>query len=323
MATSGSALAQLKPFSLVSRSLFIKCVPAPRTFYERRAVLAALQRSSGQSIETFKKLQDNSSFIAITTRPDAAEHLVNNSPLERVLVYQGHDNEKAFIRSAWTANDDVSGLIATPVSLLPADVAAKPTPAAAEVGLSHKTFTLHVFPTNATYDHRAEVRKSPLHGQWPGDAETETETFISAALKQVVPPGAMAPALRDWETGGQLARDADSFADDGPEGAASTLLGRKRISPFESFLLERIRRRVAARETPRVMSGLFQFAEECQSRPRSAESQSGPPPSTAASDSQAQGYSSPFNPLNTPNTTRTTRPDTPFGNPRLERQPRE
>lgn len=209
----------------------------------------------------------------------------------------------------------MSGPIATPVSLLPANLAAEPTPASAEVGLSHKTFTLHIFPTNAAYDHRAEVRKNPLHGQWPGDGEAETETFISAALRQVVPPGAMAPALRDWETGNQLARDADSFADDGPEGAASTLLGRKRISALESFLLERIRRRDAGRETPRVMSGLFQFAEECRSR--SAESQSELSRGTAPGDSQAQAYESPLN------TTRAAKPDMPFGNARLEKQVRE
>lgn len=209
----------------------------------------------------------------------------------------------------------MSGPIATPISLLPAASATTPTPASAAVGLSHKTFTLHIFPTNAAYDHRAEVRKNPLHGQWPGDGETETETFISAALRQVIPPGAMAPALRDWETGNQLARDADSFAEDGPEGAASTLLGRKRISALESFLLERIRRRGAERETPKVMNGLFHFAEECRSRP--AESQSEPSRSTAAGDAQAQAYNSPLN------ATRATRPDTPFGNARLEKQPRE
>ncbi|KAI1116277.1 hypothetical protein F5Y14DRAFT_76468 [Nemania sp. NC0429] len=260
--------------------------------------------------------QDSASFIAITTKPDAAEQLLQNSPLERVLVYQGHDNDKAFLRSAWTANDDVSGPIATPVSLLPADSATTPTPASAEAGLSHKTFTLHIFPTNAAYDHREEVSKSPLHGQWPGDGEAETETYISAALRQVIPPGAMARALRDWETGNQLARDSDSFADDGPEGAASTLLGRKRISSLESFILERVRRRDAARETPRVMTGLFQFAEECRSR--STQSPSEPSRNTAAGDlHQAQADNPPLD------TARATKPDMPFSNARLEKQPQE
>ncbi|KAI0855857.1 hypothetical protein F4860DRAFT_446168 [Xylaria cubensis] len=290
MSTSGSVLAQLKPFTLASRSLFVKCVPAPRSFYERRAVLAALQRSSQQSIETFKKLQDSSSFIAITTRPEAASTLLENSPLERTIISQGSSSDVALTPSTWSSNyDDVSGPIAAPVNPLPADVVAKPTPASVDLGLSYKTFTLHIFPANVDYDHVAEVRKNPLHGQWPGNGKIET--FISAALHRVVPSGAMAPALRDWETGNQLAHDGDSFADNGPEGAAATLLGKKRLSAREAFLMERIRRRGADKEMPKVMSGLFQFAEECRSE--AAKAQSKPQQDTASQNSQAQ-TSEPF-----------------------------
>ncbi|KAI1742624.1 hypothetical protein F4680DRAFT_22535 [Xylaria scruposa] len=284
MSTSGSALAQLKPFTLGSRSLFVKCVPAPRSFYERRAVLAALQRSSQQSIETFKKLQDSSSFIAVTTRPDAAATLLENSPLERTIISQGSRSDAASMSSTWSSNyDDVSGPIAAPVNPLPADVVAKPTPASVDLGLSYKTFTLHIFPANADYDHIAEVRKNPLHGPWPGNGKTET--FISAALQRVVPSGVMAPALRDWETGNQLAHDNDSFADNGPEGAASTLLGKKRLSAREAFLMERIRRRGAEKDMPKVMSSLFQFAEECRTEAAKAQSES--PQDTASKVSQA------------------------------------
>ncbi|KAI0451641.1 hypothetical protein F5B21DRAFT_367370 [Xylaria acuta] len=285
MSTPGSTLAQLRPFTLGSRSLFVKCVPAPRSFYERRAVLAVLQRSSQQSIETFKKLKDNSSFIAVTTRPDAAVALLDNSPLERTIVSQGSSSDVAPTPTTWSSNyDDLSGPIATPVNPFPADVATNATPASVDLGLSYKTFTLHIFPANEDYDHREEVRKNPLHGQWPGDGKTET--FMSAALRKVVPPGAMAPALRDWETGNQLARDGDSFADIGPEGAASMLLGRKRHSAREAFLMERIRRRGAEQETPKIMSGLFQFAEECTTK--AAEAQSEPSQDTASKGSQAQ-----------------------------------
>ncbi|KAI1747992.1 hypothetical protein F4782DRAFT_389166 [Xylaria castorea] len=285
MSTSSSALAQLKPFTLGSRSLFIKCVPAPRSFYERRAVLAALQRSSQQSIETFKKLQDNSAFIAVTTRPDAAATLLDNSPLERIVISQDSSSDVASTPSTWSSNyDDVSGPIATTVNPLPASVVANPTPASVDLGLSYKTFTLHIFPANAGYDHIAEVNKNPLHGPWPGNGKTET--FISVALQRVVPSGQMAPALRDWETGNQLAHDSDSFADDGPEGAASTLLGRKRLSARETFIMERIRRRGAEKETPKIMRGLFQFAEEC--RTKAAMEQSKPSQDTASEVSQAQ-----------------------------------
>ncbi|KAI1353563.1 hypothetical protein F5Y01DRAFT_312759 [Xylaria sp. FL0043] len=261
MSTSGSALAQLKPFTLSSRSLFIKCDPAPRTFYERRAVLAALQKSSQQSIEMFKKLQDSSSFIAITTRPDVAIDLLNSSPLKRIIVTQDYESDDAFRGF----EEDVSGPIATPVNPLPGGATVKPTPASINLGLFHKTFTLHVFPTNSHYNHREEARKNPFHGKWPDSSKTP-ETFVSAALRRVVPSGVMAPALRDWETGNPLARDSDSFAEDGPEGAASMLLGKKRNSARAAFALERIRRREAQQEMPPVMNSLVQFAEQCRTK---------------------------------------------------------
>ncbi|KAI0528245.1 hypothetical protein F5B22DRAFT_28041 [Xylaria bambusicola] len=279
MAASSSALSQLKPFTLNSRSLFVKCVPAPKTFYERRAVLAALQKSSQQSIEMFKKLQDSSSFIAITTRPDAATTLVESSPLERTIVSQHSGSD-----SPGHLDDDVSGTIAAPISPLPTNPIIQPTPASIKLGLSHKTFTLHIFPVNAGYDHREEVRKNPLYGPWPGSGTTET--FVSAALRRVIPSGVMAPALYDWETGNPLAHESDSFAENGRGGAAFTLLGKKRHSAREAFVLERIRRREAKQATPTVMGSLVQFTEEC--RNRSASKQPETPQDTAAEPMQAE-----------------------------------
>ncbi|KAI8629904.1 hypothetical protein F5Y19DRAFT_62911 [Xylariaceae sp. FL1651] len=285
MSTSASALAQLKPFTLSSRSLFVKCVPAPRNFYERRAVLAALQKASQESIETFKKLQDSSSFIAVTKDPDAATSLLDNSPFERTIIAQDLANSELSSQSAWGSEFDVSGPVTTPVNPLPTSSTSKPTPASFDLGLSHRTFTLHVFPANTSYDHKAEIRKNAIHGPWPGDGKTET--FISAALRRVIPSGAMAPALRDWETGNQLARDSDSFADDGREGAASMFLGKKRISAQEAFIMERIRRREAEHNTPKVMRSLVQFAKECRARPRPPVLNSKPPSDTATPEAIA------------------------------------
>lgn len=168
---------------------------------------------------------------------------------------------------------------------MPADVAASPSPASAQLGLSYKTFTLHIFPTNTDYNHSAEIKKNPLYGKWPGNGKTET--FISAALQRIIPSGAMAPALRDWETGNQLASDGDNFAEDGPEGAASVLFGKKRVSAREAFLMERIRRRHAEQETPKVMSSLYDFAEEC--RTKAEEAQSEPTWDTAPKGSSRAG----------------------------------
>ncbi|KAF2969561.1 hypothetical protein GQX73_g3998 [Xylaria multiplex] len=287
---SSSVLAQLKPFTLNSRSLFVKCVPAPRNFYERRAVLAALQKSSQDSIETFKKLQDSSSFIVVTTKPDAATSLIHDSPLERTIISQGSGSDGVPTQSAWGSDYDVRGPVTTPVNPLPASATVRPTPVSINLGLSHHTFTLHIFPANKDYDHREEIRKNPLHGQWPGDGKTET--FVSSALRRVIPPGVMAPALRDWESGNQLASDSDSFAGDGPEGAASMILGKKRHSAAETFLLERIRRREAERETPPVMNSLMEFSRRCRANTIKARSE--PLQNTEPRASQTEAPESPF-----------------------------
>ncbi|KAI2623743.1 hypothetical protein GGS21DRAFT_330916 [Xylaria nigripes] len=260
--STASVLAQLKPFTLGTRSLFVKCVPAPTTFYERRAVLAALQKSSQKSIEIFRKLQDGTSFIAVTTNPDAAKSLVKSSPLQETIVSQDPAIPGDLAGAAWNSNFMVEGTITNPVRLLSAD-AAEPTPAYNNLGLSSKTFTLHIFPTNTDYDHIEENRKSPINGQWPG--ADRGDTFVSAALRRVIPSGAMAPALRDWETSNQLAHDADAFADNGREGAAATLLQKKRLTSQYIFIMERMRRRLTQGQTPEVMESLVQFAEKYRS----------------------------------------------------------
>ncbi|KAI0206771.1 hypothetical protein F4808DRAFT_454689 [Astrocystis sublimbata] len=268
MSTSSAALAQLKQFNLASRSLFVKCAPAPRTFYERRAVLAALQHTSEHSIEVFKKLEDSGSFIAVTTEPEAAKLLLDSSPLERTIPSQNPHSDTVSLPTAFGVSySDMSGAIADPIHPLPADdAAAMETPASAELGLAYHTFTLKIFSTSKDYSHPEEIAKNPLHGPWPSprSPKPKIESFTSAALQRVMPSGAMAPALRDWDTGNQLARDGDSFADDGPDGAAATLLGNKRHSAREAFFLERIRRRDGAQKTPKVMEGLFKFADECR-----------------------------------------------------------
>ncbi|KAI0016523.1 hypothetical protein F4780DRAFT_674358 [Xylariomycetidae sp. FL0641] len=281
-----SAFAQLKPFSLGSRSVFVRCTPAPKTFFERRAVLETLQRVSQQSIETFKKLEDNASFIAVTTKPEIIADLVNASPMTRTVVAHEHSPTTPAGRSNWGAEFDLRGTIVTPVNPVEDSKSERATPAADALGLRHKTFTLHVF-RSPEYNHREAVRRNPIHGRWPSNGNGSTETFMSAALQRVVPSGALAPALRDWETGNQLSRDKASFADEGREGAAHSLLGMKRHSPREAFLLERIRQRKADAETPEVMKSLSAFADKCRKREKTEASRS--PGSQTASAAQSAG----------------------------------
>ncbi|KAI1634860.1 hypothetical protein F4809DRAFT_490731 [Biscogniauxia mediterranea] len=265
MSSSASAFAQLIPFHLKSRTIFVKCTPAPANFYERRAVLRTLQNTTSGGIETFKKLEDNSSFIAVTTKPDAATSLIQDAPLVRTLIAQ---NETAAATATgqpsskgWGAEFDLRGSFTTPVNPFPATQKPVDTPVTRDLGLSQKTFTLHIFPANTSYNHREAIRRDPLHGRWPGDGHTET--FISAALYRSLPANAMAPALRDWETGNQMSREGTSFAFEASEGAAATLLGKKRYSATEHFLLERIRNRWNEQEIPEVMKSLAGYAAKC------------------------------------------------------------
>ncbi|CAJ2502455.1 Uu.00g098490.m01.CDS01 [Anthostomella pinea] len=268
MSSTASAFARLKPHSLSSRTVFVKCIPAPVSFSERRAVYTALQKVSFETIETFKKLEDNSCFIAVTTKPGTAAALVNDSPLTRTIISHQQDADAAASpgRASWGSEFDLRGSITEPVSPLPANKATQATAASADLGLSHKTFTLRIFPANTSYNHVEEVKKSPLHGPWPDN--DVSETFVSAALNRIIPAGAMAPALRDWQTANQLTRESTSFAGEGREGAAHALMGKKRLSEREHFLLERIRRRQQAEGIPTVMKSLALFADLSAARSR-------------------------------------------------------
>lgn len=58
---AASVFAKTLPVSLRSRTIFVKCTPAPANFTERRAVLRALATTGANSdIEVFKKLDVSS-----------------------------------------------------------------------------------------------------------------------------------------------------------------------------------------------------------------------------------------------------------------------
>ncbi|KAI0179567.1 hypothetical protein GGR52DRAFT_311942 [Hypoxylon sp. FL1284] len=258
MSLKPSAFAELLQTSLSSRTVYVKCVPPPVNFYERRAVLRTLQQSSQEAVETFKKLEDNSSFVVVTSKPEAATAMVNESPITRVVIAQASKAAAASNDAAWGARHNLRGTLTAPVDPLPPSDATQKTPTFDHLGLAHRSFTLHVFAANKTYSHKEVIRRNPLHGPWPPN---DGETFMSAALYMSIPSGAMAPGLRDWHTANQLSRDSTSFADEGPQGAAAVLLGKQRPSSREAFLMERIRARWNEKETPAVMKSLAAFAD--------------------------------------------------------------
>ncbi|RYO88020.1 hypothetical protein DL764_008779 [Monosporascus ibericus] len=269
MARTASALSQLLPVSLWERTVFVKCTPAPVTFTERRAVLRALQKNTSEGIEVFKKLKrDGSSFIAVTSQPEAATALINDSPFERTFITEGLSTAAAK-ESTWSSVYDLRGTITAPVNPLPKLQGTPTTAPSNEFGLSHRTFTIRCFPPNKTYNHLQVVRSNPLHGPWPENAGRET--FISAALRRSIPAGPLAPALRDWETGNQLSRDYVSSPDEGMEGALSILLGQSRLQGNQVYARERRRARLKEKEIPEVMRSLGAFAAKCRQKPFATE----------------------------------------------------
>ncbi|KAK3684896.1 hypothetical protein B0T22DRAFT_464421 [Podospora appendiculata] len=169
------------------RSIYLRVKPAPATLSERRAVLGALKQHG--EIEVFKKLQDASSFISVATNRATADTIIARSPLEFEYV-----NESAH---AAGSHDDKSL----------ADAGAE----AGTAGEPKRTFVVEVFPAG-NYGHKSTVKRSPLHGPWPGDnGPLGGESFATAALRAVVPADMAARGLRDWETGG-LVEDQEAWA---------------------------------------------------------------------------------------------------------------
>ncbi|KAF3058381.1 hypothetical protein GL218_05304 [Daldinia childiae] len=227
MSSKTSAFADLLQTSLSSRTIYLKCVPAPVSFLERRGILRAVQKLTHETVETFKKLEDNSSFVIVTNKPGTATALVNDSPFMRVLIDQD-PNAASSPSSSWGAEYDIRGSITTPVNpYAPSRLLTRETPALSDLGVSYKVFTLHMFAANKTYNHKEAIRKNPLHGPWP--SHNARETFVSAALHRSIPSGPMAPALRDWHTANQLSRDSVSFADEGVEGERRLFFSGKNV----------------------------------------------------------------------------------------------
>ncbi|KAK9426173.1 hypothetical protein SUNI508_12534 [Seiridium unicorne] len=252
-----SVFARTLPSSLSSRTIFVKCSPAPTTFAERRAVLKALATTGkNRQIEVFKKLEDSSSFIAVTADPECAKALVGDSPYKRIVHAQDSAAAATFATAAWGAAFRTT--ITDPVNVQPLNEESQGeskqagnTIGRGRLGLRSKIFTLHVFPANAAYSHKRTIGLNPLHGPWPDNEGYDT--FVSTALRRSLPPGHMSPGLRDWETGNQLSQDAAGFEAE----SAESLLG---VTKQRAFFHRERRRRVEA-ELPDVMRSLAAVAE--------------------------------------------------------------
>lgn len=327
---SASAFAKTLPQSLSSRTVLVKCTPAPRGLSERRAILKGLQMTGlAPEIEVFRKLDDDSSFIAVTAAAGTARNLVDDSPFRRVVITAP--------TPAWGgAAGSLQPQIAEPVVVqslkkMQKNVAKKPTwwrrrlaaqekeaaekqaakelaektqlqqeqlesgdAAATSVGkpaglresmpIQKKEFTIHVFPANKSFSHQRMLGRGLLHGPWPlainpftsskeqghQDQAELRDTFVSAALRKSVPPGRLAPSLKDWDTGRQMAvgRGTAASYDDR---AAWELLGGGVHGA--AFIQARLHKNRIAAETPAVMRSLAAVAQQGQMQQRQRERQ--------------------------------------------------
>ncbi|KAI0472981.1 hypothetical protein GGR56DRAFT_591815 [Xylariaceae sp. FL0804] len=207
--------------------------------------------------------QDDSSFLAVTAEPEAARNLIKSSPLIRTIIEQDTSDLTHPDPSAWSDDINIRGRqssLTAAVNPLPTDETLESIDTSEQLDCSHRTFTLHIFRGNQNYSHVDAVRVNPLHGQWPDS--NLGRTFMSEALYRVVPAGAMAPALRDWETGHQLSRYPRSFAGEASEGASAVLLGKRRSSSRETLVMARVQQRRDEKEIPEIMKSLASFADK-------------------------------------------------------------
>ncbi|KAK7965130.1 hypothetical protein PG996_000512 [Apiospora saccharicola] len=332
---SASAFAKTLPQSLSSRTVLVKVTPAPRGLSERRAILKGLQMTGlSPEIEVFRKLDDDSSFIAVTAAAGTAKNLVDDSPFRRVVITApapawGGAAVAAAIssqqiaepvvvqslkkmeknvkkKSTWwrrrlaaqekeaaekqAAKELSEKLQLEQQQLESGDAAAtavgNPAGPAESLSMKKKEFTIHVFPANKSFSHQRMLGRGLLHGPWPlainpftsskeqghQDQAELRDTFVSAALRKSVPPGRLAPSLKDWDTGRQTAvgrGTAASFDDR----AAWELLGGGVHGA--AFIQARLHQKRIAAETPAVMRGLAAVARQGQHRQRERRSSYG------------------------------------------------
>ena len=217
--SAASALERATKKAGDARSLFIRVEPAPTNLAERRAVLRTLQRH-GQ-VEMFKKLhvrsplpqppsheaaahgtvgrQDDRSFVSIASSAQMARNLVMRSPMRFEFI----TDKAGALRPPAGSPDITSPVEPMETSEPPPESLRRETRQ-----LSQKAFVLHIH-ARADYQHKTMIRRSPLHGPWPGDEDdAATTSLVYNALREVVPDGPGRDALCDWQTGGQLSDQA-------------------------------------------------------------------------------------------------------------------
>ncbi|KAF7532323.1 hypothetical protein G7054_g8063 [Neopestalotiopsis clavispora] len=270
-----SAFARSLPSSLSARTLFVKCSPAPSSFAERRAILKALSTTgNGTKIEVFKKLEDSSSFIAVTSTPESAQSLVGDSPYERIVHLQEAAHASLFSTAAWGASFRTT--ITDPVNVQPAEQWRREGSNPGwllkknrDTQMDERENTSQSEKITGMGDTTAATsigltRRRAESPPWAMPRNDGYDTFVSLALKKSVPGSRMSPGLRDWDTGRQLSQDPLGYED---EGAESLLRGKSR----RSYFIEK-RRRKAETEVPDVMRSLAAVAKSSTATKSSQES---------------------------------------------------
>lgn len=185
-----------------ARSLFVKVFPTPATLSERRAVLHALKRY-GQ-IEVFKRLPNPETFVCAPTTGNVASVLVSRSPLVFKYISETLDSIDA------KSLPGINPLgVASPIHIHE-DNGKPPRPGEKAQSDMVKTFTMHISPSQSYYEHKTNIRLSPIHGPWP-KTPAQDQDFVYFALKEVVPRDIAQEGLCDWHTGGQLSGEPASI----------------------------------------------------------------------------------------------------------------
>ncbi|KAI6374621.1 hypothetical protein MCOR25_003087 [Pyricularia grisea] len=205
-----------------NRTVYLRVQPKPETLAERRAVLRMLQRTG--EVEVFKKLRRDDSFISIFRSSKDAIELVRRAPIRYEFVVEN-------IGVNLIGSGDITPTVApieamrqgdsdseTPVAELEADEPVAEQlpetpeqqeedgdPSAPSLGIStvkQRSFVLSAFITNQ-HGHYTHIRRSRLYGPWEHERHA-TDTFMSRALRDLVPSDHDTQPFADWITLDQL-----------------------------------------------------------------------------------------------------------------------
>jgi len=202
--------------TLISRTVHVKIYPTARTFAERTEVLRVLERF-GQ-VDFFRSLKDvaaPNAFIGLFNKPEAAQEIINSSPLRYRIVPEPvpHPSDVNPTKTYEGPVDDRPIELRALEAVEAADKAANGQTPKDEIKEEERVFELRV--SSSTYPHHSFIQRGPLYRTWKPISPSISP--IASDLVGRIPRESILQGLGDWESGASVgASDFASNAIDEP-----------------------------------------------------------------------------------------------------------